>query len=313
MATTTFQTENQGLYPIFTAQYSSNLELLLQQLTTLLRPHVTESGGYVGKMASPVTQFGSVVMRGPVGRFAALQHQQPDTIRPWIFPQPGELPQLIDSFDRLETIVDPQSGYVKAAAAATGRFWDDGIIQAFFGARQIGTDIGSLTSDTFSTTNFQVSNTFGSSVSSGLTVAKLIEAQRILRHYHNDLEMDAPCLVIGSQQASDLLNQVQFVSTEFNERPMLVEGRVKRFMGMDIVISERLSVSASLRSCCVFVKTGMHLGIWQDVTNYIDIRHDLSGRPFQLLTQTMFGAVRMQAGKVIQIQCQDASGQDITP
>ncbi len=305
---------NQGLYPDFTAQYSSNLELLLQQMQSLLRGKVSETSGYVGKTASPVTQYGSVTMKAPRGLYAPVDHVQPGSVRPWIFPQPGEIVQLIDTYQKLETIVDPTSGYVKAAAAATGRYWDDGIINASTGSRQIGTDVASFTTDTFNTTNFQVASTFGSSSASGLTVAKIIEAKRILEHYHNDLEMDRPTIVIGSQQHADLFNQVQVVSTEFRPIDAQVSGgRVRSILGFDIVISERLSVSSNVRTVPLWVKSGMHLGLWMDMENYIDQRIDLSGRPYQLTTRTMFGALRMQAGKVISIQCSDSSGSDITP
>jgi hypothetical protein len=47
--------------------------------------------------------------------------------------------------------------------------------------------------------------------------------------------------------------------------------------------------------------------------NFIDQRIDLSGRPWQLTTRTMFGPVRTQNGKVISILCSDTSGSDITP
>lgn len=306
--------QNQGLFPDFTAQYSSNLELLLQQMTSVLRPKVTESGGYIGKMASPVTQYGSITMKAPRGLYAPVDHVQPGSIRPWLFPVPGEIVQLIDTYQKLETIVDPTSGYVQAASAATGRYWDDGIINASTGTRQIGTDIGSLAPDSFSTTNFQVASTFGSSSASGLTVAKIIEAKRILEHYHNDLEMDRPTIVIGSQQHADLFNQVQVVSTEFRPIDAQVSGgRVRQILGFDVVVSERLSVASSVRTVIIFVKTGLHLGLWMDMENYIDQRIDLSGRPFQLTTRTMFGALRMQAGKVISVLCSDSSGQDITP
>lgn len=306
-------TINQGLYPDFTAQYTSNIEMLLQQMESRLRGKVSEQGGLVGKMAAPVTQYGSVVMKAPKGRFAPLDHQQPTSMRPWLFPVPGEIPQLIDSFDELQTIVDPKSAYVMAAGAATGRYWDDGIIASAFATRQIGTDIGSLTSDSFVTANFQVASTFGSGSASGLTVAKLIEAQRILRHYHNDLRADPPVVVIGSQQVSDLFNQVQFVSTEFNDKPVLVDGEPTKFMGFEVVISERLAIASSVRNCIVAVKSGLKLGMWRDMENRISIREDLSGHPWQLLTSTMYGAVRMQPGKVVSILCSDSTGADITP
>lgn len=147
-------TINQGLQPDFTAQYSSTLELLLQQETSVLRPFVTTQGGLIGKMASPVTQYASVTMKAPRGRFSPLDHVQPTSIRPRMFPQPGELTELIDNFDQLQTIVDPTTGYVRVASAATARYWDDGIITSATGSRQIGTDIANLTTQTFLTTNF---------------------------------------------------------------------------------------------------------------------------------------------------------------
>src|SRR5581483_158737 len=120
------------------------------------------------------------------------------------------------------------------------RAWDDAIILGATASASIGQDAGSLTTESFDTTKFQISVSFGAAAASGLSVPKLIETQRILMHYHNDLDSDPLTLVIGSQQHSDLLGQVEVVSTEYNDRPILVEGRVKRFLGFDIVMSERL-------------------------------------------------------------------------
>lgn len=303
-----------GLIPLYTTQFSTNLELLLQQKGSMLRGRVRE-GQHVGKMASPVNQIGALALKAPAGRFAPLPQQQAAYDRRWVFPQEGELPQLVDTFDELQTVVDPKSGLVETAVNAVGRAWDDCLILQATGTANLGQDASSLTTEAFSTANFQIASTFGSSATSGLTVAKIIECKRILRHYHNDLEMDTPTMVIGSQQESDLLNQVQVVSTEFNDRPVLVDGHVKRFLGFDIVVSERLpqTTVGSVRGVLVFVKSGLYLGVWKDMTNNIDIRTDLSGRPWQVLTQTMYGATRTQPGKVIQILCADTSGADINP
>lgn len=311
MATST----DSGLYPLFTTQFATNLELLLQQKGSLLRGKCRE-GFHVGKMASPVNQVGAVSLKAPAGRFSPKNRTDAEFVRPWVFPQAGEIDQLIDSFDELQTIVDPKSAYVENAANAIGRGWDDAIITQSTATRQIGQDAASLTSDTFNTTNFQISVSFGASASNGLSVAKLIEARRIIRHYHNDIEMDPMTLVIGSQQESDLLNQVQVVSTEFNDRPVLVDGRITRFLGYDVVVSERLpyNVGASnQRGVLAFVKSGMYLGMWKDTTNRISIRNDLSGEPWDLYSSTMYGSVRLQPGKVIQILCSDTTGADITP
>lgn len=302
-----------GLIPLYTTQFSTNMELLLQQRGSMLRGKVRE-GSHTGKMASPINQVGTLALKAPAGRFAPLPHQDAAYVRRWVFPQEGELPQLVDSFDELQTVCDPKSSLVETAVSAVGRAWDDCLMVAATAVAQLGQDASALTSESFSST-FQIASTFGSGTANGLTVAKIIETKRILRHYHNDLETDPATIVCGSQQESDLLNQVQVVSTEFNDRPVLVDGRVKRFLGFDIVVSERVpqSTAGSVRGVIAFVKSGLYLGVWRDLTNNIDIRTDLSGRPWQVLTSTMFGATRTQPGKIVQILCADTTGADINP
>jgi len=202
---------------------------------------------------------------------------------------------------------------VENATNAVGRAWDDAIIVAATGSAQTGTDGASFTAETFDTTKFRIADTFGSTAASGLTVAKLIEARRILQHYHNDLDVDPPTLVIASQQEADLLNQVEVVSTEFNDRPVLVDGRVRRFLGFDVVVSERLpTYTTNTRGVLAFVRSGLYLGMWKDVQNRVSIRNDLSSEPYDLWTSVSFGATRTQPGKVLQIACLDSVGADIT-
>jgi Phage capsid protein len=307
-----------GLIDLFTTQYATNLQLKLQQMGSKLRGRVDE-GPHVGKQASPINQIGAVQSQAPAGRFAPMNRVDPTFTRRWVFPNDRELPQLIDSFDELRTIVDPKSQYVQGAAAAFGRDWDDAIIAAAFGSSTLGVDGAAFTTETFSTSStvanagYRVVDTFASTASSGLTVAKLIETKRSLRHYHNDLEMEAAVLVIGSQQESDLLNQVQVVSTEFSDKPVLVDGKVTRFLGFDIVLSERLTVSSSLRQCIAYVKSGLYLGVWQDMYNRVSQRNDLSGEPWQVYSRHTYGATRTQPGKVFQVMCYDQGGADITP
>jgi Phage capsid protein len=303
---------SEDLFKLFTTQFSTYLELKLQQMGSKLRGK-TREGYHVGKQASPINQLAAISLKPVAGRFVPKNRTDADYTRRWVFPQDGEIDQLIDSFDELKTIVDPKSQYSTNAANAVGRAWDDAIILAAFGTAQIGADAGGLSSETFNTTNFQVADTFGSSSASGMTVAKLIETKRILRHYHNDLETDPLCLIIGSKQESDLLNQVQVVSTEFNDRPVLVDGRITKFLGFDIVVSERLGLSGTDRQTIAFVYSGMYLGLWRDLTNRISIRNDLSGEPYDLYTAASYGATRTQPGKVIQVLCQDTTGADITP
>src|ERR1700744_464784 len=232
---------SENLYELFTTQFSTVLELKLQQMGSKLRGKLRE-GFHVGKMASPVNQVAAIQLKAPAGRFAPIQRTEVDFTRRWVFPQDGELAQLIDSFDELKTIVDPKSQFSDNASMAVGRAWDHFIIANAFATSQTGQDAANLAAETFNNSStvgnagFAVVNTFGAgSTSVGLTVAKMIEVKRTFRHYHVDIDTDPLTLVIGSTQEADLLKQVQVVSTEFNDKPVLTDGRITRFLGFNIV------------------------------------------------------------------------------
>lgn len=309
---------SENLSKLYTTQFSQILVLKLQQKTSKLRGRVME-GFHVGKQASPIQYIGNVQMRAPAGRFAPKARQDVDFTRRWVFPIDKEVDQLIDSFDELKTIIDPKSQYSDVASAAVAREWDDRLIAAAFATAQIGQDAGGLSAESFdpNSAGLTIAPTFGSSANSGLTVAKMIEAKRIFRKLQVDVEAESLCWVTNSQGESDLLNQAQVVSTDFNEKPVLVNGVVTRFMGFDIVYSERLqveTVTTQVRDNIAFVRSGLYLGVWKDVQNRASIRNDLSSEPWDLHTAMSSGATRLEPGRLIKVQCADTTtAADVTP
>lgn len=304
---------SENLYKLFTTQFSTVLNLKLQQRQSKLRGRCME-GFHVGKQASPIQYIGAVQMKPPAGRFAPMARQDADFTRRWVFPVDREAPQLIDSFDKLKTIVDPTSQYSDVAAAAVAREWDDRLIGAAFADAYIGQDAAGLSTETFSTASWQIASTFGSAAASGLTVAKMIEAKRIMRKAQVDMEMEPITWTTNSQGESDLLNQVQVVSTEFSDKPVLQEGKVTRFLGFDIVYSERLPSASNVRNNIVAAKSGWYLGIWKDTENQVSQRNDLSGLPYQLYTSMSSGATRLEPGRLLSCLCADTSAAaDVTP
>lgn len=313
-------TTDAGLTDLFQLQFSTLLRLKLQQQSSLLRGRVMEGTHAGAKMASPVQFLGALSMKTPTGRFAPKQYEEQDYTRRWIVPIDKEADQYIDNFDQLKTPIDPKSQLVARAAAACGRAWDDEIIRAATATATIGTDTGSLTTEAWDTTDFQIAADFQASASVGLTVSKLNEAHRILEHYHALDDDKSITLVIGSQQHADLRNQAQVTSSDFNANGgVLVNGIVTRYMGMDIVVSERLPVitdkdsNTNTRGCLAFVKFGLYLGTWQDVKTEVFRRSDLSSNPWDINTMISFGATRLELGRVIQICAADTTGADITP
>jgi hypothetical protein len=294
--------------------FSTILELKLQQKQSKLRGRVME-GQHVGKQASPIDYIGAVQMKAPAGRYAPNQPQNTDFTRRWVLPVDKEAYQLIDTFDKLRLLMDPTNRYSDIAAAATAREWDDRIIAEAFNVAQIGDSTGTgLTTESFNSALFSIASTFGATAAVGLTVAKMIEAKRIMRKAQVDVDMETMTWVTNSQGESDLLNQVQVVSTEFSEKPTLQEGKVTRFMGWDIVYSERLISTSNVRQNIALVRSGAYLGVWKDVENDLERRRDLSGLPWQLATLMSSGATRLEPGRLLQVLCADTSAAaDVTP
>src|SRR5580765_1466641 len=310
---------SENLPKLFTTQFSTILALKLQQRMSKLRGRAME-GFHVGKQASPIQYIGAIQMKPPTGRFAPIGRQDVDFVRRWVMPVDRDANQLIDTFDKLKTALEPTSQYSDVAAAAVAREWDDRLITAAFADAQIGTDEGAMSTETFNTgstvtsAGWQIPSTFGSTAASGLTVAKMIEAKRAFRKAQVDLEAETLTWVTNSQGESDLLNQVQVVSTEFSDKPVLQEGKVTRFLGFDIVYSERLTSTSNVRQNIPFVKSGLYLGIWKDTENDVDRRKDLSGLPYQIYTCMSSGATRLEPGRLLQVLCADTSAAaDVTP
>lgn len=304
-----------GLVPLFEQKFTNFLELKLQQGGSKLRRHVNESSMTGAKLASPVNHMGAVAMKAPTGRYAPKENTPQVFTRRWVAPVDRELDQYFDTFDELKTQVDPKSPAVTNASHAAGRFIDDQIIVAATAASTIGPDAGSLTTETFDTAIYKIADNFGASAAVGLTVKKLNEGRRVLEKYHNDLMSDPAVLIIGSQQHSDLRDQAQVVSSDFNRNGgVLTDGQVTRFMGFAVEVMERLPIIATnTRGCLLIVKSGLHLGVWKDMQTRMFQRGDLSGNPWDINTMISVGATRTQLGKVIQIACKDTTGADINP
>lgn len=303
---------------LLTTQFTTKLDLLLQQKMSKLRGY-TDSGSHVGKQASPVQQIGVLEFKQPAGRYSPIVPQVPQYTRRWVFPNDRDLAVLVDQFDELRTIVDPKAGISEATAAAGNRYFDDLIINAANGSASTGVDASSLSTESFASTvstsgGYLVADTFGASASTGMTYPKLVEAFRVMRHAQVDLDAEPPCVIISSQQEADLKKQQEAISKEYNANMVVENGRVQHLAGFDIIVSERVNTSSSntLRNCLAFVKSGLYLGLWRDMTVKIDNRIDLTSHPWQLYSMLSAGATRTQLFKVVQINCADTSGFDPT-
>ena len=289
--------------PTFFAQsFSTNIALLLQEKGSKLRGTVGE-GHYVGSQASPVDQIGAVEMQPVVQRFAPMGRVDAALDRRWIFPSDFDLPQMIDSFDKLRLITDPDSAYVQNAVYAAGRQFDRLIISAFDADAKTGVAGGTTTS---SAEGNEVTVSVGGT-NSYLNVAKLLAVKKLMRQNHIDFESEEVYCGLTAVDEAALLQEIQIISSEFNgaDRPVLTDGKISRFLGINFVYCELIETYATDTNAVkvpVWAKSGMHLGLWNDISTDVTQRKDVQGLPFQAYVYMTAGATRIEENKVYNIE-----------
>lgn len=297
---------NNSQIPLFyVEQFSSNIQLKLQQEGSVLRDCLMQ-GSHVGSQASPVDQFGAVVANKVTGRYNPMQRVDAPTDRRWCFPQDYDLPQLIDSFDKLRLLIDPMSSYVQNASNALGRSMDQEILAGLLGTNFTGNNGG--TSTTLPAGQV-VGVQQGAASPVNLTVAKLRAAKKILmQNFAIDFKKvpEIYCAINAANHDS-LLSEVQVISSDFNEKPALNgDGLVQRFLGINFVHTELLTTgtddqAGTSTAIPMWVKSGAYLGMWNDISTDISQRKDLQGLPYQAYVYGTFGATRLEEKKVVQI------------
>ena len=283
----------------FVQQYSSNVQMLSQQM-----------GSYLRSAADVETIVGKNAFFDQVGKTTAVLRTSRHSDTPQIDTPHSrrrvslgdyEWADLIDNADKVRMLIDPTSSYAKAAAAAMGRAMDDVIISALGGTAFSG-ETGS-TSVTLPAGQKPYSAT---NQTDGLTIAKLLEAKRLLDAADVDPSIQR-YIVCGPKQISDLLGTTQITSADFNTVKALAQGQVDSFLGFKFIVSNRLVFDATNtddRLAYAFTQDAIKLAIGQDVLARIDERADKSYST-QVYYAMSIGATRMEEEKVVQIACDE--------
>lgn len=299
-----------NLVNLRTIEFSDKFALLSQQYGSRLQGLVGQ-GTYQGKQASPVNQFAPTAAVPVTERFTPIDRQDATVDRRWLFPQPYEHAQLVDKFDELQMLGDPKPSLVMNAANAMGRAKDDVIISAFFADAKTGELAATTTAfgtTTTATTGQNVSVSFGAAAATNLTVVKLREVVRTFLRNNVDLDREQITGVLSSKEHDSLLGEIQVTSMDYQTKPVLEDGRIRRFMGINFVLTERIGtgtddLSSTSNAVPFFVQSGMHLGVWSDQSTNITQRTDLKLQPWQVYMDMMIGATRIEEKKVVRCWC----------
>ena len=276
----------------FVQQYSANVQMLSQQMGSLLRDKVRVES-ITGKNAF-LDQVGSVTAVEKTSRHSDTPQIDTPHARRRLSMADYEFADLIDQQDKVRLLIDPTSSYAQAAAMAMGRAIDDVIITAALGTAYTG--------ETGSTSTANANQIVHASA--GLNIAKLRTAKQTLDL--SDVDPSIPRhIIVSPKQISDLLNITEVTSSDFNTVKALANGEINTYLGFNFIVSNRLSLSGTTRSCIAFAQDGLALGIGKDVNARIDERADKSYAT-QVYYCMSIGATRMEEDKVVEVQCTES-------
>ncbi len=277
----------------FVQQFKSNIVLLSQQKGSKLRDTVRDDGEVVGEKVF-FERIGATVAVRRTQRHGDTPLANTPHSRRMATMYDYEWADLIDSQDKLRTLIEPTSTYALNGSYAIGRAYDDEIIAALGGNAFTGKD-GSTVVALPSAQKIAAS-------ASGLTLAKLIKAKEMGGLSEVD-ESEEWTIAITSKQLSDLLNTTQVTSADYNSVQALVKGSVDTFMGFRFKRVNRLPVDGSgNRLVYAYAKSGVGLHVPSDIKTRIGERADKSYATQVYLCATV-GAVRIEDEKVIEIAC----------
>jgi len=277
----------------FVSQFSSNIQMLSQQMGSLLR-NAVDVETVTGEKAF-FDQVGSAAAVLRTSRHADTPLIETPHSRRMVTMSDYEYADLIDDQDKVRLLVDPTSTYSRAAAAAMGRAMDDAIIAAALGTALTGKD-GS-TSTAFATSTNQIA-----AGATGLTLAKLIQAKEILDS--GDVDPSIPrYIAVSPKQITNLLNSTTVTSADFNTVKALAMGEINSFVGFNFIVTNRLGVDGSAaRRVIAFAGDGIKLAIGREPVARIDERADKSYAT-QIYYAMTLGSTRMEEKKVVEVLC----------
>ena len=276
----------------FVNQYSSNIQMLSQQMGSLLRGAVDVES--VNGEKAFFDQVGSAAAVLRTTRHADTPLIDTPHSRRMVTMSDYEYADLIDDQDKVRLLVDPTSTYARAAAAAMGRAMADVLIAAALGTAKTGKD--------GSTSTALPSGQKVVHGSASLTIAKLLSAKEILDEGSVDPSIPR-YIVCAPKQITSLLGTTQVTSSDFNTVKALAQGQMDTFSGFKFIVSNRLTTdSDGNRAVIAFAGDGLKLAMGKEPTARIDERSDKSYATQVYYCQTI-GATRMEEAKVVEIAC----------
>lgn len=284
----------------FVEQYKDNVMQLSQQKGSRLRRTVRDDGTIIGKTVY-FDRIGQTAAQRILNRHGDTPLQNTPHSRRSAHMYDYDWADLVDWPDKLKTLYDPTNPYAVSASWALGRSQDDEIIAALGGSAGVesgGSPVALPAAQKVAVNDHTYDSGSGDV---GLTVGKLIHAQKILEDADVDDDLKRYCVLTSAQKA-DLLTNTEVTSSDYNTVKALVQGEINTFMGFEFVRTQRLLTSGGDRLIYCYTESAIGCGVPKDIEVDIGPRRDKRNAT-QVYAMQSIGAVRVEDEQVVEIAC----------
>jgi hypothetical protein len=227
----------------------------------------------------------------------AISYQDAQVSRRMCSVLPFSNATLISDLEKMKMLVDPTNDFVTEIVNAHNRNFDDVVFNAMLGSAATGKD-GSG-SQAFDTANQQIAHG-----GVGMTLAKLLQAQKILRKADVDFDNEDIYLIYGPDAEEDILAITNFTSRDFQSEQGILNGKsLPSFRGMKLVLSNRIPehTAGNTFRCLAVSSKAMKIAKYAEPELNIDRMANLEDQPYQIYVKSSVGAVRMEEVRIVDI------------
>lgn len=291
----------------FVNQYKANIEMLWQQKGSRLEGAVrneTQAAEYF--FFDQFAKFSLADYTEDPARNSATIITAGDHQRRRVALSDIHYASMIDKFDEVRMLADPNSVYVKSTVQYFGRIKDQKILSCAGGNAYTGHTGG--TTVTFSgTMSIPASGTVGVDTNAEyvgstttMNLDKLRGAKLLLDQ--NDVDFQDRYVICNPKVIWDLLGTTEVTSSDYNSVKALVNGQVDQFLGFTFitVADELLPVSAGLYTSYFWHKESMLLSLGEGLAGF-NVRVDelpQNRYSVQIFNQMGIGCTRMEESGV---------------
>lgn len=218
----------------------------------------------------------------------------------------------IDKPDKVQTLKDPQSGYLRVGTAAMRRAEDERILEGLGATAYTGKDgdvAVTLVADSYRIMGDGTVKAPGvadaGTTEVGLTLAKIAKAAQLF----DDASVPETerYIVANTNQKYYLLDTTEVGSHDYNTVKALVNGELNTFLGFTYIWlpTNRFEVNATdtgCVNCYAFHRDSILLAMGYDLNTEVD-RLPTKNYSVQVFAEMMIGSVRLQGDGVVGILC----------